>query len=1024
MKIEELKIHNIASIDDATINFSAAPLADSSVFLIAGDTGSGKSTILDCICVALYGNTPRYASCRMKGKQLDSDNSEISISEPRQLLRRNKGEGSVSLKFTGNDNIKYEARWSVRRSRNKPDGKLQAKQRALLLRDNETVIATKDSEIAERIEKAVGLDFDQFCRTCMLAQGEFDRFLNSNDDEKAAILEKIIGDRIYSQIGKRLYEVTAKKRNDYELLKKQCEGFEIPTDEELQQLDDDIAAAAKQASEETESIKLWEQRFSWLDGEEKLAEEKALHEKTHREAMQTADTPEFKDEVTLYKAYIDAEALRNLTAVLTDARKNLAQRSEEIAALKTSFISCLGHKSFLEAKIKEIDAEESKDFDAATLSAYYASLRDKVNSLLPELNFPTFSPNDDTYQCEYNYVAELDNLVDQINGLRYNEQVTEVANRLNVIQSFRQASTILDEARKKRKESKETLEETRMTVENLEKEVEKAKEVSSEADKALNKAQERYDEHCHTIDDWAKEMRRKLHPGQECPVCGHMIEDVLPSEEHFQKLMKPFEEDLKAAKNNQEKADKELATLSAGLSTESKLLTRLQKQYDADKSVDKAAGEVNNLLTRHSDILSPDIEVKVLDNTYNKLIDRQKEITAKVSAADDVRQLITDAKRNFKSRDSRHKTRNDERTRRNGTLSAITLSINSILESIPEWRPDDDAQIRETANEPDHTTLLKNVLTSRSMMKSLNDTIKETERRIAEEKGNHSDWNEDFIRSLVAMTPKDAERLNSHIDTVKESVTRSEQNLKNVAKRIADHKQSRPEMEEETTKELCEEERKLHAESLEKANRQHGALRERRKRYDEDIKRKKNVNDRKVKAGEEYDRWNSLCSELGSADGKLFRRIALSYVLENLVVSANEYMRRLFPRYSLSVQPGTYVLNVRDRYMDSSSRAVSGISGGETFIVSLALALALADIGGAMTVNILFIDEGFGSLSGEPLNNAIETLRQLSSRAGRRVGIISHVEELRDRIPVQIRVKASAGKSVSTISVHPDMSNS
>ena len=128
-------------------------------------------------------------------------------------------------------------------------------------------------------------------------------------------------------------------------------------------------------------------------------------------------------------------------------------------------------------------------------------------------------------------------------------------------------------------------------------------------------------------------------------------------------------------------------------------------------------------------------------------------------------------------------------------------------------------------------------------------------------------------------------------------------------------------------------------------------------------------------------------------------------------------MRTLTDRYTLQVVPGSFVITLADAYQGNVSRAASTISGGESFLVSLSLALALSDIGQQLKVDTLFIDEGFGTLSGEPLQNAINTLRMLRKKAGRHVGIISHVEELQERIPVQIRVEQQGHNSHSVVRI-------
>lgn len=108
MKFQKLTIHNIASIEDAVIDFEAQPLADSEVFLITGKTGAGKSTILDAICLALYADTPRLNGTLMQGDTKDGDKT-VKIDDPRQLMRRNTGEAFVTLTFIGSNGVHYEA---------------------------------------------------------------------------------------------------------------------------------------------------------------------------------------------------------------------------------------------------------------------------------------------------------------------------------------------------------------------------------------------------------------------------------------------------------------------------------------------------------------------------------------------------------------------------------------------------------------------------------------------------------------------------------------------------------------------------------------------------------------------------------------------------------------------------------------------------------------------------------------------------------------------------------------------------
>ena len=154
------------------------------------------------------------------------------------------------------------------------------------------------------------------------------------------------------------------------------------------------------------------------------------------------------------------------------------------------------------------------------------------------------------------------------------------------------------------------------------------------------------------------------------------------------------------------------------------------------------------------------------------------------------------------------------------------------------------------------------------------------------------------------------------------------------------------------------------------------------------------------------DKWNELYKLLGDNQGDKFRNIAQSFILEHLLSLANGYLKYFSDRYRLICQPGSLVILVEDAHVPSQPQAANILSGGESFMVSLALALALAHLNnGSNSVDTLFIDEGFGTLSPDCLASVIDTLETLHQLGGRRVGVISHVAELSERITTQISVK-------------------
>ena len=156
----------------------------------------------------------------------------------------------------------------------------------------------------------------------------------------------------------------------------------------------------------------------------------------------------------------------------------------------------------------------------------------------------------------------------------------------------------------------------------------------------------------------------------------------------------------------------------------------------------------------------------------------------------------------------------------------------------------------------------------------------------------------------------------------------------------------------------------------------------------------------------ESNKWEDFAKIFGDNEGRKFRKIAQSYVLGELLEKANFYLNQLSERYEMDCPPDSLTILVRDRYNGNVERPADMLSGGESFVVSLALALGLSSLGNnTFSADVLFIDEGFGTLDAAILEDVMATLNRLHEIGNRRVGIISHVETLRERIPVKIAVE-------------------
>ena len=207
MQILSIRGENIASLAKPfEIRLDDGPLASAGLFAITGETGAGKSSLLDAMCLALYGDCPRLSGSGTREAVEDVDGSALRATDARMVLRRGAARGLAEVTFRATDGEVYTAGWSARRARDRIDGRLQAVDRSLLRVSDGQVLESQLSRVNDRVTELTGLTYDEFRRTVLLAQGDFDAFLSAQTGERAAILEKVTGTQIYRDISRRIYE--------------------------------------------------------------------------------------------------------------------------------------------------------------------------------------------------------------------------------------------------------------------------------------------------------------------------------------------------------------------------------------------------------------------------------------------------------------------------------------------------------------------------------------------------------------------------------------------------------------------------------------------------------------------------------------------------------------------------------------------------------------------------------------------------------------------------------------------------
>lgn len=236
MKIEKVHIKNINSLLGVQeIDFLASPLSDTGLFAITGDTGAGKTTILDAITLALYGKVHR--------------NKEV-----KEVLSFGTTDCFAEVEFSVKEK-KYRARWDVHRARSKIEGAIQDSHREISQWNEEQsafeILSNKKREVDKIIEQISGLDFDRFCRSVLLSQGDFAAFLKANEKERSDLLERITGTEIYSQLSQAAFLKHKEEKEKLEVLQQQQASLRLLDKEDLKEK----KASKKALEKESKTLK-------------------------------------------------------------------------------------------------------------------------------------------------------------------------------------------------------------------------------------------------------------------------------------------------------------------------------------------------------------------------------------------------------------------------------------------------------------------------------------------------------------------------------------------------------------------------------------------------------------------------------------------------------------------------------------------------------------------------------------------------------------------------------------------------
>jgi DNA repair protein SbcC/Rad50 len=1074
MKIIQLRFKNLNSLaGEWSIDFTAPEYVADGIFAISGPTGAGKSTILDAICLALYGRTPRLPVISKSTNEIMSRQTGVCFSE----VVFETGQG------------RFRAFWSQKRAREKAGGALQTPVHELSHADSGVVIASQLRTTASEIEKNTGMDYDRFVQSMMLAQGGFAAFLQAGGNERAPILEQITGTEIYSRISVFVHEQQKSEKARLAELEAGMSGIRLLGDTEEEEIRQALAGIEPQITElNSEATKL-ETAVNWLKGMEKLradlqqmaADEEALtidrdafepKRKRLADALRAASLEaDYKQLVFLRKQQKDdldsLTKLREATPAL-EAEKSAAQEAarkadeqrEAVNTAREALLKVTREVSILDREIARLNAGR-KDLQEAIdkLSQGKQAKADEKTKLLLETakkfkEWETLRKWLEENQRDAALISEYAGIrqaaIGYVDLLRNLEKAEK--NEKILINSLKD---LKEESRRKA----DILVKAQKTFSGSSAEVDKAKSGLAEIlqGKTTEEWMQRRDYLVLFLADMKKiadlqTERSLLRDNQPCPLCGS--------------LHHPYAEGNIPVAREQETELENILKLLEKAGEENKKLEKLHKyESDARDQLTRAEGEWNRVAGQVSDV-EKQIGMQVADTK-----ERQEAVTkAAVSLSDGLSPFgitaipvseagfvplmkeLKDRKELYEYNHSKADALKQEIQERQGQVKVFDTEIEGFDRSISE-KGTEMTQYADKLPElitQRHAMFGEKIVAEEEVRAARQLQAADREKEAAAgkllEKSRQLDDNLTKVNSLNSRIQNNQPVLESKETQFKEQLqakgfmdepeylacslpeaereklSAEARSLDSRVNELAIRRKERTEaLQLEEAKQLTLEDKDaLKAKLEETVNLRNARLQEQgalRQKLEDNEKAREQVAGIAGKIAAQkavYERWAKLSGLIGSADGKKYRNFAQGLTLEVMVSFANAQLVKLSDRYLLvRDREDPLDLNVIDNYQAGEIRSTKNLSGGESFIVSLALALGLSRMSSRnVRVDSLFLDEGFGTLDEETLETALGTLASLR-QDGKMIGVISHVGALKERISTRIVVSpVREGRSV------------